>query len=111
MNKTNGAKQLATEILARSRCSVQVGAAIADDYGIISWGWNGPGFDGFGLHAERHAILRANKRRLPGATIYVASVRGKNGKIVMSKPCPECQQSIDNWGLKVKFRNARGEWE
>ncbi len=100
---------LASDILARSICSVQVGAAIEDKNGIFSWGWNSEG-SGFGLHAEVHAIRRANRTRLRGATIYVASMRRRNSKTVTSKPCPECQKLIDKWGLNVVWRNSDGEW-
>ena len=79
MRKPAHASDLAVDILARSTCMVQVGAAIVDYKGsIISWGWNSSGPSGCGLHAEAHAIGRANRKRLRGATIYVASVRQKN---------------------------------
>lgn len=112
MKKPLDAKDLAIDILERSRCAVQVGAAIQDAAGrIVSWGWNSEGFDGMGLHAERHAILRANKKRLTGATIVVASKRRRNNKSVISKPCAECQRLIDKWELKVEWRSAEGMWE
>ena len=110
MRKPASAKQLAVDILGRSQCSVKVGAAIDDGGGILSWGWNSVGFDGMGLHAEAHAILRANKKRLRGATIYVASMRHRNSKTVTSKPCADCQSLIDKWELRVIWRNANEEW-
>lgn len=108
MKPING-EQLASEILARSQCSVQVGAAIADKHGIFSWGWNSVG-SGYGMHAEAHAISRANKKRLKGALLFVASMRRRNGKIVTSKPCAECQKLIDKWGLQVAWRDSNGDW-
>jgi deoxycytidylate deaminase len=110
VRKPTNAGQLAVDILERSRCSVMVGAAIADNNGIFAWGWNSEGFDGHGLHAEVHAILRANKRRLAGATIYVASVRQRNHKTITSKPCYDCQKLIDKWNLSVRWRDKNGEW-
>lgn len=110
MKKPSSASSLAVDILARSGCCVQVGAAIEDGVGILSWGWNSMGFDGYGIHAEAHAILRANKRRLRGATIFVASKRKRNGKVVPSKPCPDCQKLIDKWGLHVVWRDSNGVW-
>jgi deoxycytidylate deaminase len=110
MKKPANTRQLAVDILERSECSVQVGAAIADKWGIISWGWNSLGYDGFGLHAEAHAISRANKSRLYGATIYVASKRKRNQKVVISKPCPACQKLINKWELKVVWRDNANEW-
>lgn len=109
MKKPNSAKQLAIDISARSLCSVQVGAAIEDNNGILAWGWNSVG-GGFGMCAERHAILRANKRRLPGARIYIASIRGRNGKVVPSKPCESCQRLIDKFELQVTWRQSNGQW-
>jgi deoxycytidylate deaminase len=110
MRKPTSARELAVDILERSKCLVQVGAAIEDRRGIISWGWNSVGFDGMGLHAEAHAILRANKRRLAGATIYIASMRARNNKTVISKPCSDCKRLIDKWNLHVEWRDANGEW-
>ena len=111
MKKPLYPEQLAVDILGRSKCSVQVGAAIEDSNGIYSWGWNSEGFDGMGLHAEAHAIMRANKKRLSGSTIYVASTRRRNGKIVTSKPCAACQKLIDKWGLTAVWRETNGKWE
>jgi len=114
MKKPMDGYQLAADILGRSQCAVQVGAAIDDGEGIFSWGWNGPGPTGYGIHAEAHAIQRANKKRLLGATIYVASARRRNGKIIKSRPCAECQKLIDKWELHVEWRDADGlyklEW-
>jgi deoxycytidylate deaminase len=110
MRKPASGADLAIDILARSPCSVQVGAAIADKHGIFSWGWNSVGPDGFGLHAEAHAISRANRKRLRGALLFVASVRKRNGKVVTSKPCVECQRLIDKWNLRVMWRENNEDW-
>lgn len=110
MRKSNG-KQLAIDIMHRSICSVQVGAAIEDTTGrIVSWGWNGVGSDGLGCHAEYEAIRRSNRKRLDGAFIYVASQRRRNGKIVNSRPCDDCDRIIKKHGLRVWFRNAANLW-
>jgi deoxycytidylate deaminase len=109
MRKPASAKELAIDILARSNCSVMVGAAIEDHTGIVSWGWNSVG-SGYGLHAEVHAIQRANRRRLAGATLYVASMRARTNKSITSKPCPDCQRLIDKWGLRIVWRDANEEW-
>lgn len=110
MRKPKNTAILAQDILGRSKCSVQVGAAIEDGHGILSWGWNSEGFDGMGLCAEKHAISRANKKRLRGATIYIASLRSRNAKVVCSKPCETCQQLVDKWQLRVCWRNIDGKW-
>ena len=40
MRKPLNGKRLAEDILSRSECSVQVGAALVDSKGIFAWGWN-----------------------------------------------------------------------
>lgn len=110
MIKPASAKDLAEDILVRSKCAVRVGAAIEDATGIISWGWNFDGFDGHGLCAERHAIQRANRKRLSGATIYVAGMRHRNGKLVPAKPCETCEKVIKKWNLQVVWRDNEGNW-
>src|SRR5678815_1171923 len=93
MNKPNDPKDLALDLLPRSKCAVQVAAVLADGTGIFSWGWNHEG-SGYGYHAEAHAIIRSNRRRCRGATLYVASQRKRNKKTVPSKPCEECERLI-----------------
>ena len=110
MLKPSDPRQLAIDLLSRSICSVQVAAVIADDHGIFSWGWNSVGA-GFGEHAEAAAIRRANKERLKEATIYVASQRNRNKKIVNSAPCIHCLNKIVNRALRAQFRDADGEWK
>jgi deoxycytidylate deaminase len=106
----NSPEQLALDIMKRSICSVQVGAALQDiDGRIISWGWNSVG-DGFGEHAEAAAIRRANKRRIGYATLYVASQRKRNSKPILSKPCPDCQALLDKYLIDVLYRDAREMW-
>ena len=70
-------------------------AVIFDNWGIFSWGWNHDW-----THAEIHAIRRANPKRLNGAIIIVAGVRGYTGRILLAKPCAMCLQSIRNAGIK-----------
>ncbi len=110
MNKPTNGADLASEILARSGCSVQVGAAITDSKGIFSWGWNSTGPSGYGQCAEAHAISRANRKRLEGALIYVAGTRRRNGKFVPSKPCNQCQKLINKFHLRVMWRTVEGDW-
>jgi pyrimidine deaminase RibD-like protein len=110
MIKPPDPRTLVVDLIPRSICAVQVAAVIADSWGIVSWGWNHVG-SGFGLHAECHAIQRANKSRLKrGATLYVASVRRKHGRPIMSKPCQDCQTMIDAYNLYVTYRDAHNIW-
>lgn len=108
MFKPADPRDLAIDLLSRSICFVRVAAVICDPYHqIISWGWNSVG-SGFGLHAEVHAIGRANPARLEYGTIYVASKRKK--KAIMSKPCEECERLIKKWHLSVVYRASDGVW-
>jgi pyrimidine deaminase RibD-like protein len=109
MIKPNDPRQLAVDILRRSICSVQVGAVIADAHGIFSWGWNNVGA-GFGQHAEVHAIERGRQSRLQGATIYVATIRRRNQKIITSRPCDDCLLMINSFGMQIVWRDRDGRW-
>jgi deoxycytidylate deaminase len=96
--------------MQRSICAVQVGAVLVDDYGIFSWGWNSVG-DGFGEHAEVSCLRRANLKRQPGSTLFVASQRRKHGKAITSKPCEKCQGWIEARGIEeVWWRGGDGLW-
>ncbi len=105
MKKNLDPEELARAISTRSICTVKVGAVIYDDYGIFSWGWNHSGSDGFGLCAERHAIKRANRKRLVNATIVIVSMR--RGKTITSLPCMKCAKVILR--AKMKYVIARAE--
>lgn len=110
MIKPRDPSELAEDLVHRSICAVQVAAVIADKDGIFSWGWNHVG-SGYGTHAESHAIQRANKQRLHGATIYVAARRQRTTNPITAKPCEDCQRLIDKWQLKVKWRDPSNQWQ
>ena len=111
MIKPSDPRELAIDLLPRSICSVQVAAVIADSHGIFAWGWNSAG-TGLGEHAEAAAIRRASKRRLKGATIYIASQRRRISKPICSKPCPECWGRVESaHARKVVWREANGVWQ
>lgn len=110
MFKPNSPRDLAVDLLPRSICSVQVAAVIADNHSIFGWGWNSAG-SGFGEHAEAAAIRRSSRKRMKGASIYVAAIRMRNGKPVLAKPCEDCAIRIIGAGVKhVWYRNADGLW-
>lgn len=111
MNKFVSPRDLAIDLLPRSTCKVRVAAVITDLYGrIISWGWNHPGPQGMGVHAEIHAISRANKVRLGGGIIFVAGVR-KNGALVPARPCSACQKVIAKYRMIYNYRAKDGGWD
>lgn len=101
MHKPNPS-DLAIDLLNRSVCRIQCAAVLFDRHGIFSWGWNSAGADGFGEHAECHAIRRANRNRLSGASIAIAGRRKRNSKIVTALPCASCLARL----LKVELANV-----
>lgn len=85
-----------------------MGAVLADKNGIFAWGWNSQG-KGFGEHAEAACFRRANKKRVRNATLFVASKRKKHGKMVIAKPCRECERVAINCKA-VLYRDKDGVW-
>ena len=96
-------------LIDRSICAVQVAALCVDNMGIFAWAWNHMGFTGLGQHAEAHCIIRANRKRLVGATMYVAAKRARNNKIVTARPCASCEPIV-RVCRNVIYRNAEGDW-
>lgn len=124
MNVRKSARELALDLLARSSCSVQVAAVITDADGrIFAWGWNHVVESGAGKHAEAHAIERANKQRLFGATITVAGRRKKNGNLLCARPCERihpaqlaahsspCMELLKKHGIAtIEHSTSSGGW-
>lgn len=115
MNKHRHPMELAEDLAGRSICQVRVGAVIVDKTGrVVSWGWNHSGPGGVGMCAERHAISRANRKRLDGSTIYIYGVRYRNGrhpryapKAIEPRPCQKCQRVIDSVGATAVWNSPR----
>ena len=99
--------KLSLALMKRSACRIQVGAVVTDREGrVFAWGWNHAGADGLGLCAERHALGRANPKRLPGAAIHVRGFNGRHES--QSKPCRLCQKALSKAGVEVvHYRDAR----
>jgi deoxycytidylate deaminase len=110
MIKPSDPRQLSIDLLPRSICTVQVAAVLAHKHGIYAWGWNSVG-SGLGEHAEAAAIRRSSKDRIYAMDIYVASQRRRNGKVVNSKPCEDCQRLLDKYMITAYYRDADGEWK
>jgi deoxycytidylate deaminase len=93
--------------VAKTRSRIKrhkTGAVITDSKGkIVSLGWSHMTMVSraryYSMHAELHAILRANPKRLNGATIYIATVC-KSGNVTSAKPCDACEAIIREVGIK-----------
>lgn len=110
MNTRLPSRRLSAELADRSNCSVQVGAVAEDSHGIFAWGWNHAGASGRGCHAELHAVLRANKRRLRGSKVTVYGKYRRNGNPVVSKPCDDCMKTLKFFGIATVEYYARNCW-
>ena len=111
MNTKLPVEELVEIVLRRSICRVQMGAVVYDSYGVFAWGWNNPGVDGLGEHAEVHAMRRASKRRLVGATLVVAGRYKKSGGFVEARPCDVCLgMALDKGLSRVVYRGRDGVW-
>ncbi len=61
------------------------------------------------LHAEIRALIK--NKRADCDTLIVARVN-KEGKFLLSKPCPVCQLAIKDSGVKaVYYSTDEGGWE
>ena len=107
--KNQDPTEVVTALIDRSICQVQVAALLVDNHGIFAWAWNDMGPKGLGMCAERRCLSRANRSRLPGSTLYIASRRARNGKIVTARPCLQCQPLLGSIG-RVIYRNSEGDW-
>lgn len=110
MIKPDDPRELAVALLDRSTCKVQVAAVLADKHGIFAWGWNSSG-KGSGMHGEAHAISRASRRRMKGATIYVAGRRMAKGNMVCAMPCLACAKAVKAAKIsEVWYTLGNGAW-
>lgn len=126
---------IAQTVAQRSTClRRKYGAVIVKNDEIISTGYNGaprgckncsdmgtckreelniPSGERYELcrsvHAEQNAIISASRRDMVGATIYLAGVDGKNGKLLAkAEPCSLCKRFILNSGISyVVMRNGK----
>lgn len=92
----------------------KTGAVIVDGKGaLVSAGWSHMTLvhraQYYSMHAELHAILRADPKRLRGSTIYVACVAGKSGNITSAKPCGACEAIIREVGITAVVFTERKE--
>lgn len=131
-------RAIAVKLLDRSSCIVQMAAvvSIGDDI-ILSCGWNHVGSSQEGIHAEKHAILRLNRKGVAGIKLRsyrktpppikltVVGRRRKSGSWVLSRPCngdkerynhglrkTSCSELARKFGITVvDYITKTGEWE
>lgn len=64
-----------------------------------------------GVHAELNALCRLSEKQIRGSTLYVAGW-SKANNLILSKPCPKCQEYIKKFDLKaVYYATPNGEYE
>ena len=117
MNTRIDPREMAIALCFRSACWMKMAAVLSDAHGVFAWGWNHAGPDGLGMHAEEHALHRANRQRLRGATIYVAGLcpgaqKSRRRRFVVSAPCEaRCLPLLRATGIQsVQFVRADGSW-
>ena len=112
MNTRRVPRELAVDLLDRSTFKIQHAAVLSDKRGPFAWGWNHPISD-FTEHAEKHAMERANPKRVAGSCLTVAGRKKNNGNWVYSKPCAKkCLPLAAHFGVRwLEFINKQGEWE
>jgi len=106
MNTSRDPCEFAVHLTKRSSHPVfKMAAVLLDKRGrIFAWGWNH-----FDWHAERHALYRANRQRLRGATLVVAGAK-KSGELITSRPCRNlCEPLCRKWGIaRVLYATPNG---
>lgn len=115
MNTRRPATDLALDILSRSTYKIsKLGAVIYDNFGIISWGWNhwylndGNYDTPPTIHAEVHAITRANRKRMRGSIMVIACKMRSEKNVHLAMPCEKCMKRIIKVGIKkIIFTNPR----
>lgn len=84
-----------------SHARYQIGAILTDQRDrIFSWGWAHPHNGKSSIHAEEHAIRRANPARLRGSTVIVAGYRVGTDRLICSRPCIRCHQRLQSVGVR-----------
>jgi deoxycytidylate deaminase len=96
-----------------------VGAVIVNGNKEVSTGWCHQSdlqlTEYISIHAETHAIYRANPKDLDGATIYIVTRSVKSNNRSIGKPCVRCAAMIHDAGIeRIVYsigNNEFGVWE
>ena len=103
-------KDFVVRLLKRSNCRVQVAACLSDTTGIYAWGINHAGPDGFGECAEQHCLKKANYKRIPKSTMWIAGRRKKSKNTVLARPCAACFPLVRSCRYII-FQKKDRTWE
>ena len=80
------------------------GAVLVKDGKIISEGWSHLSdmrlTEYISIHAEVHALFRANRKDLMASTIYVVAHSKKSFNRSKAKPCRQCAAFLFDCGVK-----------
>jgi deoxycytidylate deaminase len=113
MNESN-LLDLAYKIAQRSPVRrFQTGAVIEKNGEVLSTGWSHASERNMAcyrsMHAEMHAITRADIRDTIGATIGIITISRKSGNRTDGAPCWFCLNNIKKFGIeKIVFSTPGG---
>lgn len=81
----------------------KTGAVIVNSDRLVSVGWSHPCAarwrEYYSMHAEIHAIIRADPRMLVGSEIYIATLT-RHDNTTNAKPCEPCENWLRHVGLE-----------
>lgn len=80
----------------------KTGAVLVRGDEIIATGWSHPTamqLRLYSMHAEQHMLRRVDLRAVEGATVYIATVSGKNGNLTNGRPCLDCIRVLAQAGV------------
>src|SRR5262245_23863470 len=94
---------LAVTIARRSpQQKYKTGCVIVNAKGPVSYGWSHKSQLRLGqyysVHAELHALIRANGIDLPGCRAFVATI-SQAGNLTTAKPCTRCAELMNEAGI------------
>ena len=107
-NRDKSYLKLAAKIAQASDCVHKHGAVIIRGGSVLAVGinkWKSFSPEVGSTHAEMDALSRL--RDAKGATIYVSRIN-RRGEPLLSKPCKECMESLEDAGIKRVVYTEKG---
>ena len=113
MNTHRDPRELVLALTKRADFKFQVACVIADKQGVFSWGWAHSLVNKYtSMHAEIHALSRANRERVKGAIMYVAATPRGQDRFVLAFPCDNCRLYLNNYQIRqVIFTTPSQTWK